>query len=103
MKRENKLHNRTKPAYFILYVVRSALIIKIMTAEKKTKELINDFTYNCRECDYIENSKESALNCATKIWKELWTLYDNPNISDSAKIIIKERINFWADVKAELS
>jgi hypothetical protein len=30
-------------------------------------------------------------------------LYDNPNISDSAEIVIKEEIGFWAEVKAELS
>jgi len=51
----------------------------------------------------IRLAKESALIMADETWKVLWKLYDNPNISDSAELIIKEQIDFWADVKAELS
>jgi hypothetical protein len=40
---------------------------------------------------------------ADETWKVLWKLYDNPNTSDSAELIIKEQIDFWADVKDELS
>ena len=43
MKREIIFNNRTKPACFILHVVRSALIIKNMATIKDLKEWLNRF------------------------------------------------------------
>ena len=75
-----------------------------MTAKEKSEQLKNEMDmviYTDQNQD--DQVKRCAFKVANNIWKELWNLYDNPNVSDSAEIIIKEKIDFWADVKAELS
>jgi hypothetical protein len=87
-----------------------------MTAKEKAEELIEQVkkatTFNYQEYagahqstfeHDIEELKNVALIMADETWKVLWKLYDNPNTSDSAELIIKEQIDFWADVKDELS
>ena len=81
-----------------------------MTAKEKAEELMSKFVgislsqvNELVDGIRIRLAKESALIMADETWKVLWKLYDNPNISDSAELIIKEQIDFWADVKAELS
>ena len=77
-----------------------------MTAEQKAKELVAKFEEDSwhDETGFKGGSAEKcALIVANEVWKQLWGLYDNPNVSDSAEVIIKEKIDFWADVKSELS
>jgi hypothetical protein len=76
----------------------------MMTSKEKAEELRNQF-------DMViytdQNHDDQVIRCAFKAanetWKVLLDLYDNPNTSDSSEIIIKEQIDFWADVKSELS
>jgi len=77
-----------------------------MTAEQKAKELVAKFEKDSWH-DATGFKGGSAERCAyiaaNEVWKELWKLYDNPNVSDSAQEIIKDKTYFWADVKSELS
>lgn len=77
-----------------------------MTAEQKAKQLTANFDKDSwHDATGFKggSSGRCALIAANEVWKQLWSLYDNPNVSDSAEIIIKEQIDFWADVKSELS
>jgi hypothetical protein len=77
-----------------------------MTVEQKAKELIAKFEKDSwHDATGFKggSSERCAFIAANEVWKQLWHLYDNPNTSDSAEIIIKEQIDFWADVKSELS
>ena len=77
-----------------------------MTAEQKAKELVAKFQNDSwrDETGFKGGSPERcAYIAANEVWKELWKLYDNPNVSDSAQEIIKDQTYFWADVKSELS
>ena len=77
-----------------------------MEAEQKAKELVAKYEKDGwhDESGFKNGSaKRCAFISANEVWKELWKLYDNSNVSDSAELIIKEQINFWADVKSELS
>jgi hypothetical protein len=77
-----------------------------MTSEQKAKELIAKFEKDSwHDATGFKggSSERCAFIAANEVWKQLWDLYDNPNTSDSAEIIIKEQIEFWADVKSELS
>jgi hypothetical protein len=77
-----------------------------MTAEKKAKELVAKFDKDSwHDATGFKggSSEQCAFIAANEVWKQLWNLYDNPNASDSAEIIIKEQIDFWADVKRRRS
>ena len=76
----------------------------MITAKEKADELKNQFDmviYTDQNQD--DQVKRCALKSANETWKVLWNLYDNPNTSASTELIIKEQIDFWTDVKAELS
>ena len=77
-----------------------------MKAHEKAKELVAKYEKDSwhDESGFKGGSSERcAFISANEVWLQLWKLYDNPNVSDSAELIIKEQINFWSDVKAELS
>ena len=38
-----------------------------MTPQEKAKELINKFTFQCKECDYNWNAKQCALICCNEV------------------------------------
>jgi hypothetical protein len=76
----------------------------MITPKEKAEELKNQFDMVIyTDQNHDDQVKRCAFKSANETWKVLWNLYDNPNTSDSAEIIIKEQIDFWADVKAELS
>jgi hypothetical protein len=76
----------------------------MITPKEKAEQLKNQFDMVIyTDQNQGEQVKICAFKSANETWKVLWKLYDNPNISDSAELIIKEQIDFWADVKAELS
>jgi hypothetical protein len=59
-------------------------------AQQEAKELIELFTFNCRECD---NAKEAALIAVNKILEIGWNLphYNNRN-----------GVDYWNEVKEEI-
>jgi protein-tyrosine-phosphatase len=76
----------------------------MMTPKEKAEELKNQFDMVIyTDQNHDGQVKRCALKSANETLKVLWNLYDNPNTSDSVEIIIKEQIDFWADVKSELS
>jgi len=76
----------------------------MITPKEKAEELKNQFDMVIyTDQNHDDQVKRCAFKSANETWKALWNLYDNPNTSDSADIIIKEQIDFWAEVKAELS
>lgn len=75
-----------------------------MTPKEKAEELKNQFDmviYTDQDHDY--QVKRCAFKSANETWKVLWDLYDNSNVTDSSELVIKEQIDFWADVKDVLS
>ena len=65
-----------------------------MSAKDKAIELVDRFSFNCRECD---NAKQCAIIVVEEIIEECykWSGGDN-NTWD------KERFNFWTEVKREI-
>jgi len=62
-----------------------------MTPKEKAFELIELFTFNCRECD---NSKISALITINEILKAV----DNPDET----YLMKDSVQYWQQVKQEI-
>lgn len=76
----------------------------MITPKEKAEELKNQFDmviYTDQNQD--DQVKRCAFKLANEAWKVLWNLYDNSNVTDSSELVIEEQIDFWADVKAELS
>jgi hypothetical protein len=65
-----------------------------MTPKNKAKELLSLFTFNCRECDYDSNAKQSCLNLIYEIKIELDDNFDSLYCSD--------RKQYWEEVKQEI-
>ena len=66
------------------------------TAEEKAKELVKLFSFECRECDYLENAKQCSLICI----EEKIELIKSLPISDLMKqdlveneLKVKQKIN----------
>jgi len=59
-----------------------------MTPKEKAKELVDLFTFTCREWDFEDNSKKCALIAVDEIEKEIFTYY--------------ERFEYWKEVKQEI-
>ena len=61
-----------------------------MTPKEKAKELIELFTFSCRDCD---NSKISALIAVDEILEAInWHEFETPN----------KEIEYWEKVKQEI-
>jgi hypothetical protein len=63
--------------------------------QEKAKELVDRFTFTCRECDYEDNAKQCALIAVDEILnlmiKEFkWDVKHNGNIE------------YWQEVKIEI-
>jgi len=74
-----------------------------MTPKEKADELKNQFDmviYTDQNQD--DQVKRCAFKSANETWKSLCIILDNQDIFGAAEFIIKEEINFWADVNAEL-
>lgn len=63
-----------------------------MTVEEKAKELVDKFTFNCRECD---NAKQYALIAVDEIIK-------SSTYPIGYSLIHFEAMKFWEEVKKEL-
>ena len=65
-----------------------------MSAKDKAIELVDRFSFNCRECD---NAKQCAIVAVEEIIEECykWSGEDNSTWD-------KERFNFWTEVKREI-
>ncbi len=42
-----------------------------MTPKEKAKDLIDNFTFSCRECDYEDNAKQCAIMICDEIHEAL--------------------------------
>jgi hypothetical protein len=62
--------------------------------KEKANELIDLFIYNCRECDYIDNARESAVRLCNEMLS-LGALIGN-DLSDSFYL-------YWGEVKKHLT
>jgi hypothetical protein len=65
-----------------------------MTPKEKALEIIEDFTFNCRECDYEAKAKQCALIAVDEILKAV----DNPD----EKYLMKHIVEYWRQVKQEI-
>jgi len=65
-----------------------------MSAKDKAIELVDRFSFNCRECD---NAKQCAIIAVEEIIEECykWSGGDNSTWD-------RERFNFWTEVKREI-
>jgi hypothetical protein len=57
-----------------------------MIPKEKAKELVESFTFNCRECD---NAKQCALICVDEILNAVTTIAD-------------KKYEYWQEVKKEI-
>jgi hypothetical protein len=64
----------------------------MISAKEKAKELVDNFTFMCKECDYDWNAKKCALIAVDEIMKSIgWHDMDESN-----------KDTFWDDVKNEI-
>jgi hypothetical protein len=61
-----------------------------MTPKEKAKQLVEAFTFNCRECD---NAKQYALICVD----EILIVLENKRV-----FRVFESIEYWQEVKNEI-
>jgi hypothetical protein len=66
-----------------------------MTPKEKAKELIERFTFTCRECDYQDNAKQCALIAVDEIIKAI------PDASDDNSPYNSELL-WWKEVRHEI-
>lgn len=59
-----------------------------MTPKEKAEELVDMFTFSCRECDYEENAKQCALIAVDEIL--------------SIPYLLKYEFWFYKEVKEEI-
>lgn len=64
-----------------------------MTPEEKAIDLMDKFTYACRECDGLTNSKQSAFVVIDEMLKLGWNL---PHYKQ------QKGIQYWKQVKQEI-
>ena len=62
-----------------------------MTPKEKAKELIDKFTFQCKECDYNWNAKQCALIAVN----EVISVIENGNP-------IETQWNYWQNLKEEI-
>jgi hypothetical protein len=62
-----------------------------MTPKEKAEELVDKFSFSCRECD---NSKQCALIAVDEILDD--------DCFDMGEEAFDKRINFWQQVKKEI-
>jgi hypothetical protein len=62
-----------------------------MTPKEKAKDLVELFSFNCRECD---NAKLSALIAVDEILDD--------DMYDMSQELFENRINYWQQVKQEI-
>jgi hypothetical protein len=66
-----------------------------MTPKEKAEELIDIFTFNCRECDYEDNANQCALIAVEEILKAI------PDASDDNSPYNSELL-WWKEVRHEI-
>ena len=66
-----------------------------MTPKEKSKELIDKFTFQCKECDYNWNAKQCALIAANEI------ILANPH-SNPFNTNVYSTLDYWQEVKQEI-
>ena len=66
-----------------------------MTSKEKAKELVDKFTFNCRECDFEQNAKTAAMSCVDEIEKALTeygeTTFELQNMESEFRFLDKVR------------
>jgi len=75
-----------------------------MMPKEKAKEIIESFTYSCKECD---NTKLSALKTVDELIKDLndFKRICHPKNIDAFKFVSENTIqfkNYWEKVKKEI-
>ena len=72
-----------------------------MDSKQKAKELIETFTFNCRECD---NAKLSALFAVNEIL-QVCPYYDSKIREDEAQLSAFEFqfVSYWEEVRTEIN
>jgi hypothetical protein len=62
--------------------------------KEKAEELIDIFTFNCRECDYEDNANQCALMAVEEILTALYSLrFGNA---------LDNELEYWEEVKQEI-
>jgi len=62
--------------------------------KEKAEELIDIFTFNCRECDYEDNAHQCALMAVEEILNALYSLrFGNA---------LDNELEYWEEVKQEI-
>jgi hypothetical protein len=62
--------------------------------KEKAEELIDIFTFNCRECDYEDNAHQCALMAVEEILNALYSLRFGNTLDDE--------LEYWEEVKQEI-
>jgi hypothetical protein len=70
-----------------------------MTPRDKAKELIEEFTFNCRECDYEDNAKQCALIATDEVIIQ-WEYIDTYLSDLGGKL--NTNLKYWYEVKQEI-
>jgi hypothetical protein len=69
-----------------------------MTPKDKAIQLVEDFTFNCKECDYEAKAKQCALIAVDEILKGIVPKYDDERYAFE----LGGNQFYWADVKKEI-
>lgn len=77
-----------------------------MTPQEKAKELIDNFTFRCEECNYDWNAKQCALIAVNEI---IESRKADPDFDDTKLGIVTHyiaphplRLSYWAKVREEI-
>jgi hypothetical protein len=65
-----------------------------MTPKDKAIQLVEDFTFNCKECDYEAKAKQCALIAIYEILKAV--------NNEDEKYLMIHSVNYWTEVKKEI-
>lgn len=71
-----------------------------MTPKQKAKQLVESMAFSCRECDYEERAKQSALIAVDEIIEATSIKYE---FRDAELLYAgKKPMQYWLDVKKEI-
>jgi hypothetical protein len=66
--------------------------MKDLNPKEKAKELVEQFTFRCEECDYDWNAKQCALIAINELI----------NDCDASSPFEEQRLTYWQEVKQEI-
>jgi hypothetical protein len=72
------------------------------TPKEKARELVDTFTFTCRECDYQDNAKQCALIAVNEILDAIKIELGVDLSTTDVVNFASNKIIYWEEVKQEI-